>query len=230
MTNTYAPFGFQQIQRYDGGSPTMGMTRVAISSTDATPIFSGDVVQNAGYTVGSGSFAEYITQASSGLTTNTAWRGVFNGCEYLNTAVGRVVWSPYWPGSGAGADAIAYIYDDPSMLFIAQCSTVFGTPVGSSQVGMNVSMTTNGVAMTSSIGNTTTGLSGIGIASSATASTATLPWRIRDFYSNYAPGQIPGAPSNPANTAFVNGTDNTTPGQILVVQMNNFTNKNTTGL
>lgn len=214
MVNTIAPFGVQDLNRRDGGSPTYGLTKVSISSSDATPIFNGDLVQSLGSAPASGGFGEYITQASSGLGTNTAYRGIFRGCEYLNTAVGRVVWSESWPATGASsqADPIAYIQDDPGMLYIIQSTSA--AVIGSSNVGQNVTVTAN-----ASTGNTTTGYSGIALASSvAPSSNATFAFRVRDFYSNYVP---PGG--------FVNGTDNTTPGQIIVVAPNNFTTNTTTG-
>lgn len=215
MVNTIAPFGVQDLNRRDGGSPTYGLTKVLISSTDATPIFHGDLVQNLPTAPGSGGFGEYITQASSGLNgSNAAWRGIFRGCEYLNTAVGRVVWSENFPATGVSsqADPIAYIQDDPGMLYLIQATSA--AVIGSSNVGQNCQITAN-----ASTGNATSGISGIQLASStAPSSTSTLPFRIRDFYSNYAP---PGG--------FVNGTDNANPGQIIVVAPNNFVTNVTAG-
>jgi hypothetical protein len=229
VTNIIAPFGLQDLERREGGSPTYGLTKVSISSSDATPIFSGDLVQLLNSAVASGGFGEYITQGSSGLTSpNTSWRGVFKGCEFLNTAVGRVVWSPFWPATGASsqADPIAYITDDPSLLYIAQATSA--AVIGSSNVGNNISITA-----TSSLGNTITGQSVIALTSSNIGTTASsgssFPFRIRDFYSNFAPGLLPNQPVTAAVAAaqlgFVNGTDNTNPGQIIVVEPNNFTNK-----
>ena len=228
MTNVIAPFGLQDLERREGGSPTYGLTKVSIGSSDTTPIFAGDLVQISKGPFVSGGFGEYITQASSGLaTSNTAWRGIFKGCEFLNTVVGRTVWSQFWPGTGASsqADPIAYITDDPSLLYIAQCTSA--SIIGSSNIGSNINVTA-----TSSQGNTITGFSVIALTSSATSSGSSAPFRIRDFFSNFAPGLFPNQPGGVGTAlqlGFVNGTDNTNTGQILVVEPNNFTNKVTVG-
>lgn len=223
MVNTFSPFGIQDLGRREGGSPQFGWTRVNISSSDPTPIFAGDPVQINNVNPASGLFGKYITQGSSGLNNGIAYEGVFRGCEYLNTAVGRVVWSEFYPGSaGAGvssqADPIAYIDADPSKYFICQAST---TPTSSgfvpvwtsSMINYPVQVGSTGTgAVSSASGNTTTGYSGVCVLSSISALSSNIgaissfPYRFIDFYSNYAP---PGG--------FVNGTDNTNAGQILVL-------------
>jgi len=227
VVNIFAPFGLQDIGRREGGSPQMGLTRVNIGSSDVTPIFNGDLVQNGSYLPVSGGFGKYVTQASSGLTAlNIAYEGVFRGCEYFNAAVGRQVWSNYWPGTaGAGSptvDAIAYIDNDPSKLFIAQASTTGGVIFTSSMIGYNVQVGSTGTAgISSAAGNTTTGISGCAILSSISNSSAlglsaSYPFRFIDFYGSSVPNQqgyVPGG-------GFVNGTDNGNSGQILVLTPN----------
>jgi hypothetical protein len=209
VTNIISPFGIQDLGRREGGSPQFGMTKVSIGSSDTTAIFAGDVVQLMNAAPVTGNFGKYITQASSGLSGNNfSYEGVFRGCEYLNTAVGRQVWSEFWPGAGTGisslADPIAYIDNDPSKLFIGQCTSA--AIITSSMVGMNIQVTA-----TASAGNTTSGQSGIALGSSSVSSSpnSSYPFRILDFYSNYAP-----------SGGFVNGTDNTNAGQIIVVAFN----------
>jgi hypothetical protein len=205
MANTLAPFGFRQFRRLDGGAPTAGFDTLTIASSDTNVIGTGDVVATS--TTG-----PYVTVLSSGLSQV---RGVFFGCEFFSPTVNRKVWSPFFPGSVATtsgtADAQAWVCTDPDMLYIVQCSTS-GT-VTSSMVNLNfgVSSGTFGAA------NTTTGISGMTLASTSFATTATLPWRLYDLYSNWAP---PG----------VNGTDNTSAGNIVVVAPNNFDRNNTTGI
>lgn len=240
MTNVFAPFGLQDYNRMEGGSPQFGFpgNQLNIASSDTTPIFDGDPVQLLpAETIVTGNAGKYITQGSSGLTTNTSWEGIFRGCHYIATgAINRPVWSKYWPGAGAGissaADAIAFVETDVRKWFIAQCSTTGGV-LGSSNVGMNIAMAnSSGVTMTSSIGNTVTGFSGVALASSTAASTNTLPFRIIDMLSNDGPGFVPFLPNNIAGgvNPFGNGTDNTSPGQIIIVAMNNFGPNQLTGL
>lgn len=194
MTNTNAPFGLLSFGRRDGGSPTAGLTRVFIASSDTAAVFKGDLVQ---YSTAN---SNYVTWASTGSGGN-AIRGVFYGCEYYSAAVGRQVWSAYFPGAvgTAGPDVISYIIDDPDQLFIGQASSA---AIGSSMIGLNLAV------VPSTAGNTLTGQSVLtlaaSIAGSTTATAQTYPVRVVDVYSNYAP---PG----------VNGVDNANPFNIVVV-------------
>lgn len=208
MANTLAAFGFRQFRRLDGGAPTAGFDTLIIASSDVNVIGTGDVVATAVSTTA----GNYVTTPSSGLSQV---RGVFMGCEFYSPTVARKVWSPYFPGSVATTsgtnDVQAWVCTDPEMLYTVQCSTT--GVVGSSFVSMNfgVSSGTFGAA------NTTTGISGMTLASTSFATTSTLPFRLWDFYSNWAP---PG----------VNGTDNTSAGNIVIVVPNNFDRNNTTGI
>jgi len=205
MANISAPFGFRQFRRFDGGAPTAGFDTLIIASSDANVIGTGDVVATS-------ATGPYVTVLSSGLSQV---RGVFMGCEFYSPTVGRKIWSPFFPGSVATTsgtnDAQTWVCTDPEMLYTVQCST--NATVLSSQIGLNfgVSSGTFGAA------NTTTGVSGMTLASTSFATTNPLPWRLMDFYSNSAP---PG----------VNGTDNTSAGNIVIVAPNNFDRTNATGI
>jgi hypothetical protein len=222
MANTFAPFGFRPFRHVDGAVPTMGQEIFSIVSSDASVIFTGDpVVTGVGSTE---AFGRYVTgMANSSFSTPSQGQivGIFVGCEYYNPTLNKQVWSPYFPGSVATSsgtgDAKAYVITDPDMLWICQVSSA-GSPasvITSSYMGQNVGFSAN----SSNLGNTTTGISGVGLATSTPSQTNTLPFRIIDFYSTYAP---PGG--------FVNGSDNTTVGQTLVVQFNNVDGNQLTGL
>lgn len=205
MANTSSPFGFRQFRRIDGGAPTAGFDTLTIASSDTSVIGTGDVVATS--TTG-----PYVTQLSSGLSQV---RGVFMGCEYYSPTVARKIWSPYFPGSVATTsgtnDVQAWVCTDPDMLYTVQGATT--AAITSSMINLNfgVSSGTFGAA------NTTTGISGMTLASTSFATTATLPFRLWDLWSNWSP---PG----------VNGTDNTSAGNIVIVQPNNFDRNNTTGI
>lgn len=205
MANTAAPFGFRQLRRLDGGSPTAGFETAVIASSDTNLYFTGDPVATS--TTG-----PYITVPSSGFVQI---RGIFMGCEYYNASVNQIRWSPYFPGSVSTSsgtnDVKAWVCTDPEMLYIAQCST--NATVLSSQIGQNIGFTTS----VSSLGNTLSGVSVVSLGSTSVGTSSSGPFRIYDFYSNYAP---PGT----------NGTDNTSAGNILVVAPNNFDRKNLTGI
>jgi hypothetical protein len=207
MANTIAPFGFRQFRRHDGGAPTAGFDTLTIASSDTNLYFTGDPVATS--TTG-----PYITVPSTSGTI----RGIFMGCEYYSPSVGRKVWSPYFPGSvqtSSGTnDAQAWVCTDPEMLYTVQCSSV--ATVTSSQVGLNFMLTTGAVSL-SSQGNQTTGVSIVTLASTTATTSSSGQFRLMDFYSNWAP---PG----------VNGTDNTSAGNIVIVAPNNWDRKNLTGI
>lgn len=208
--------GFQVFSRMEGASPTAGLQQVWIASTDASLIFRGDpvITSSIGGTNNSGA---YITAAASGNTTTI--RGVFMGLEQFQPSANRVVWFNAYLGSVSGStgDVRAYICDDPDVLFQVFGSTA--AAITSSFIGRNIGFTAN-----STSGNQTLGFSNVTLQSTTFGATATFPFRIVDFYSNYAP---PGVP-NVGTAAFINGTDNTTPANIVVVRMNNCDRLNTT--
>jgi len=114
MANSDNPNGFTPVRHLTGG--TIRMSEYPIATDSATAIFSGDTVE----LLATG----YI---DVGDDDSAAMLGVFAGCKYTNEA-GEIVFSKYWPAAQAtlgNADAVAYVYDDPNIVFKAQCS---GTP------------------------------------------------------------------------------------------------------
>lgn len=183
MANTNAPNGFQYFGRLEGGSPTAGNSVRLIESTDTAIIGMGDPVVSLN--------TGYITLATAG-TTQIA--GIFMGCEYLNTAVGRVVWSNYWPGGTQGSNATAYICTDPQAQFVVQSNN---TAIAFGDIGNNVQFALGTV-------NTTTGFSGATINQSTIATTDTLPFRIVGLLSQYVPaGGAGGLEASAYNRAIV---------------------------
>ena len=198
MANTFAPFGFRPFGDLEGASPTMGLTRFYLASSDTNSYYTGDVVAQ------STSIPGYISLPSSGVVPTQPILGIFAGCEYYSATVGRVVWNSYFPASvGSSSPCNAYVITDPNQMFTVQCTT--NAVVGTSHIGMLIgwasSLQTNG--------NTLSGISGIALLSSTiNSSTTGMPFRIVDTTSNYAP---PGT----------NGTDGTAGGAIVVVSFNN---------
>jgi hypothetical protein len=220
MTNTLASpsLGFQSFQRAEGGSPTAGMTPVWIASTDPGYFFRGDpvITSSNGGTNLSGAYITSINTvvSSSGFLV----RGIFQGCYQYQPSAGRVVWSNSYQAAvtGSTGDVKAYIIDDPDAMFIVQAST--NAAISSSYIGLNISISTG-----STTGNTTTGYSNITLQATTAGSTNTsLPFRLVDLYSAYAPG---GGFSNvnfgSSATNVINGLDNANPANIVVVRMNN---------
>lgn len=191
MANTFAPFGLVPFGHRDGSAPTMGMSKFVMNSSDTVAVFTGDLVAF------SSAVAGVITRYSS--VNLEPPLGVFQGCEYFNTEVNRVVWSPYFPGSvGSSSPVTAYAIDDPEMTFLIQVSTA--AVIGSSNTGYLFG------AITTGSGNTLNGRSAMSADATVTSLSSGI-LRIWDSYANFAP---PGA----------NGTDTTAAGQIMVVQPN----------
>lgn len=186
MANTNAPNGFQYFGRMDGGSPTMGNTTRKILSTYNVAIGFGDPV----ISVASG----YIQRATAS-TVQIA--GIFFGCSYLDTGVGRVIWTKSWPGTAQGSDAIAYLNTDPQSLFVGQSN---GSPITFSDIDANINF---------AIGtpDSVTGMSTSSLNQSTIATTDTLPFRIVGLYSDY-------------ETASVDGADNASSYNRVVVRPN----------
>lgn len=197
MSNTNAPNGFQYFGRLEGGSPTEGFTTRLISSTDTAVLGQGDPVSD----VGNG----YITASVPGTTTQI--NGIFMGCQYLSTAIGRTINTNYYGGSGANGDVIAYICNDPQAVFAVQS---YNTAIVFADIDANVDFKAG-------TPNSTTGFSTASLDQSTIATTNTLPFRIVGLLSASAP---PGAP----------GTDNASAYNRVLVSANNWDRKSLTGI
>ncbi len=197
MANSSFPFGFQSFGHRDGMAPTMGLSKYTINSSDGNLYFTGDPVAL--------SSAQYgVLSPYGGPTVLPKVVGIFAGCEYYSPTVGRVVWDKYFPGLVSSSSPVtAYVIDDPEMTFKVRCSS--GAQMGSSMVGGNATVLTS----QSSLGNVTTGLSVVVLASSVgLVAGSSYPFTIIASYSDYAP---PGS----------DGTDNANPYQVMVVGFNN---------
>lgn len=198
MANTAAPFGFRNFGHRDGSPPTMGLERLLINSSDTALYFTGDLV------IISSANGGAIGQFTGGSTSALIATGVFAGCEFFSPQVGKQVWSSFFPGNlgNSSSPCNAYVITDPEMQFIAQVSSA---PMTQVSIGSNISIT----LAQSSLGNQTTGVSAMTLASTSVAGGSSLPFRIVDLYSNFSP---PG----------VNGVDNTTNFNMVVVAPNNW--------
>jgi hypothetical protein len=106
MANTDAPNGFTPIRHLTGG--TIRMSEYPMLTSYSTKIHSGDpvIMDTTGYIAISGA-------------TPTNLVGVFAGCSYKNAA-GDVIYAKYWDGATTHTDAVAYVYDDPKIVFSVQ--------------------------------------------------------------------------------------------------------------
>lgn len=199
MANTSAPNGFQRFGLLDGAAPSMGNQQRLVAQADTTAIGYGDPVVSLG--------TGYVTRASAGTTQIS---GIFMGCYYLNTAVGRVVWSKSWPGSSAGGNGFANIDTDPNALYIAQSNN---TAIAFADIDANINFVI-GTPQTESAG----GYSTSSLDQSTIATTNTLPFRIVGLLSQYVPA------------GSVNGSDDTTAYNRVIVAPNYTDRKSALGI
>lgn len=142
---TNAPFGLRPLNSIVGGSWTEKVNEYEIYAsadgltTYSTSIFTGDPVQwgtSLAGTAANGSISTiqrwlspYTGGNTPGTFTDLPILGVFMGCRYVAAnAVSStpVQVSPYWPASTqvkAGTKIIAYILDDPTVLYDIQVSS-----------------------------------------------------------------------------------------------------------
>jgi hypothetical protein len=134
-----------------------------IASGYATSIFRGDLV-----TLNAGN----VERAVVGFTAGTVI-GVLVGVSYTDATQGFLT-RGYWPASTVSANAVAYVVDDPDMIFLAQGDAA----LTAAALGKNVDL-----AQTSA-GSTTTENSGINVASAGVATTSTLAFRVVGLFNS----------------------------------------------
>lgn len=182
MANTAAYSGFQQYFGGAGGAPTFAMSTRRIASSASTAIYTGDPVTPV---AGTGAATGYIVSAANGAQPIA---GIFAGCKYLNTALGRTVWSPYWPGSGATGDVEAYVIDDPNARFVVQTSFA-GAPMTGTATTMTSGIQGQYATFALGSGSTATGRSGAYL--NAVSTTITSPFIVVDYAIGFGNGGDP---------------------------------------
>jgi hypothetical protein len=179
MANTAAPFGFLRWggasgpvnMGFNSGQNIPGSTTVSgyrISSGYSTTIYFGDAVR-----MNSSGPTGYVEQWANG-DGGTATRilvGIFLGCQYYSTSQKKTIFNNYWPGSDATGDVVAYVDDDPQSLWMVQAG-VAATPFTDIYIGSTADI----VASSGANGSTTTGVSGMSLATPTT--TNTLPFKV----------------------------------------------------
>ena len=140
MANKDAAFGLRPVKMIGGAPWTGGQSRYRIAANYGTSIFQGDMVmQVTGGTV--------EIHADGGTVPIV---GVFNGCQYTDPTTGEQVFSNYYPASTNASDIIAFIVDDPMVVFEVQANAAF--PIADLFGNFDIVYTT--------AGSTVTGISG----------------------------------------------------------------------
>ena len=161
MSTTAHPYGAVPIATLTAGGSFTGRTRqIGIASGYATAIFTGDFVKLV--TAGT-------VEKDTGTTAATPV-GIFLGCSYTDPNSNQKVFTNQWTASVVASDAVAYVLDDPYVLFKMQ---------GDATLAVTARGANSAIVQTA--GSTTFGMSKNAFDSSAIANTATLPLRIIDF-------------------------------------------------
>lgn len=143
------PNGLVPLRHLTGG--TIRASEYTIASGYATSIFSGDPV----VTVGTG---KTIAQAAAGGNL----LGVFAGVRYTD-ASGDTQFSPYWPASTTATNIVAYVFDDPDIVYEVQADAA----VAAAGLGLCYDIVVG-------TGSTVTGRSAVELDVGATAANAQL--------------------------------------------------------
>lgn len=117
MANTNAPFGLRPVRHLSGGE--IRASEYSIASAYDTSTFTGDVVEMTGT-------GKNIEQAAADNADNI---GVFAGCRYVDSS-GKQKFSRYWPADTVATEIVAFVYDDPNLVFEVQGDSVAAADVG----------------------------------------------------------------------------------------------------
>tara|TARA_R100001377_G_scaffold75440_1_gene51994 strand:+ start:2947 stop:3531 length:585 start_codon:yes stop_codon:yes gene_type:complete len=156
MANKDAAFGMRPVSRIGGTPYTGGQNRYRIANNYDTNIFQGDMVA---MVTGGG-----VEVHADGGTVPIV--GVFNGCSFTDPTTGEQRFSNHYPASTAAADIIAFVIDDPMVVFEIQADAAY--PIADLFGNHDIVYTT--------AGSTTTGISGaeLKVADGGTATTLSL--------------------------------------------------------
>ena len=168
-----AAYGLKPINRLGGTTFAGAVRHIKIASGFASNIFNGDLVSVA---------ATGVVEKFTGTTAGSPV-GVFVGCAFTNPTTKQPLPSQYWPAGTVASDAVAYVVDDPSVLFqvVSTNGSSVVTAAARAVIGSNMSLIQGA-------GDTDTGNSGVSVLGSSTGTTNTLPIRVVDVVPETATG------------------------------------------
>jgi len=162
MANKDAAFGLRPAHMMGGAPYSGGQSRYRIANNQSGAIFQGDLVKQ--LTGGT------VSRAAAASTVPVV--GVFNGCQYTDPTTSEQVFSNYYPGSVAADDIIAFIVDDPNVVFEVQADDTF--PVADLFGNFDI-------VDQSTTGDTRSGRSNMELDVTTGATTTTLPLKAIDI-------------------------------------------------
>ena len=156
MANQDAAFGMKPVRMIGGAPYSGGQSRYRIAANYGTSIFQGDMVTQV---TGGG-----VEVHADGRTVPIV--GVFNGCQYTDPTTKEQVFSNFYPASTNASDIIAFVIDDPMVVFEIQADSAY--PIADLFGNHDIVYTT--------AGSTLTGISGaeLKVADGGTGTTLSL--------------------------------------------------------
>ena len=106
MANQDAPFGFRPVRHLSGGQ--IRTNEYKIAANYGTSLFQGQAL----IAVNDGTVAAGTT---SGVVV-----GIFGGCFFTHPTTGKPTFSNHYPASTNASDIVAFVYDDPQLVFEVQ--------------------------------------------------------------------------------------------------------------
>jgi|SRR6056300_123205 hypothetical protein len=163
MASSATPSGAEPVGTLSAsGSFTGKIRHIKIASAYNTSVFYGDFVKLVA--AGTVEKAAVTTAVVAGTV------GIFVGCAYTDPNTKQKTFSQYWPADTVASDAVAYVVDDPKLVFQMQGDGSIA------QTGLG-----NNVQAISTAGSTDIGRSRNALDASTIATTNTFPLRIVDF-------------------------------------------------
>tara|TARA_R100000406_G_scaffold77272_1_gene57892 strand:+ start:319 stop:906 length:588 start_codon:yes stop_codon:yes gene_type:complete len=162
MANKDAAFGLRPAHMMGGAPYSGGQSRYRIANNQSGAIFQGDLVKQ--LTGGT------VSRVAASSTVPVV--GVFNGVQYTDPTTSEQVFSNHYPGSVAADDIIAFIVDDPNVVFEVQADDTF--PVADLFGNFDI-------VDQSTTGDTRSGRSNMELDVTTGATTTTLPLKAIDI-------------------------------------------------
>ena len=163
MATSATPSGAEPVDTLSASGSFTGKVRhIKIANAYNTAIFYGDFVK----LVSSGT----VEKAAVTTSVVAGTVGIFVGCSYTDPTTNQPTYSQFYPASTAADDIMAYVVDDPKLLFRMQADEAIA------QTGLG-----NNVSAVNTAGSTSIGRSRNALDGGSVATTNTLPLRVVDF-------------------------------------------------
>ena len=163
MATSATPNGAEPVNTLSASGSYSGKVRhIKIASGYATAIFYGDFVK----LVAAGTLEKAAVTTS--VVAGTV--GIFVGSSYTDPSTSQLTFNQQFPASTAASDIMAYVVDDPKLVFKMQADEAIA------QTGLG-----NNVSAVSTAGSTSIGRSKNALDGGSVATTNTLPLRVLEF-------------------------------------------------